>query len=493
MKQEEREKRWSNGEGYNRYISAELKSFRKNAWKHQIGQHLGGREGLEILDVGTGPGFFSCILSEEGHHVTGIDSSAGMLEKAEENARMLGVKPSFRKMDVNHLEFSDGTFDVVVMRNVTWTLEHPETVYAEFKRVLKENGMLLIYDANWHMHFYDPEKMERVREREQRYFEKYGRREVVSGGDLEYFESAPLTRIMRPDWDRKTLENLGMQVQTTEDVGRFVYEEWEKDLYGESPLFEICAVRGTQPETEKNMWRYWQNRAESFGFDSDGDAIGKIQERFGRYLPKERSKVLDIGTGTGIISLAISMMGHDVTAVDLCSNMIEKAKQNAEKYGQKIQFVCTAADELPFADNTFDVIVSRNVTWVLPEPEKAFRNWSRVLKPGGMLIYQDANHYYYLFHEEDRKNRERITAINGTPHGQDKEGKHDYSLCDDTALQLPMSRLDRPGEWDEIQLPALGFDIIHEERFYPQKLLKYGIGIGYYTEFLIVSINRKSE
>lgn len=493
MNQEERAKRWSNGESYNRYISAELQSFRKNAWKHQIGQHLEGRKGLEILDVGTGPGFFACILSEEGHHVTGIDSSGGMLEKARENAELLGVKPEFRKMDVNRLDFPDGTFDVVVMRNVTWTLEHPEAVYAEFKRVLKEQGILLIYDANWHMHFYDPEKMKRVREREERYFAKYGRREVVSGGDLEYFASAPLTRTLRPDWDRKTLENLGMQVQITEDVGRFVYEDWEKDLYGESPLFEICAVRGTQPETEKKMWHYWQNRAESFGFDSSGDGIQKMKERFGRYLPKERSRVLDIGTGTGIIALAVSMLGHEVTAVDLCSNMIEKAKENAEKFGQKIQFVCTAADELPFEDNSFDVIVSRNVTWVLPEPEKTFRNWSRVLKPGGLLIYQDANHYYYLFNEEARKHREQITELNGTPHGQDKEGKHDYSLCDDTALELPMSRLNRPSEWDKEELPKLGFDIIHEERFYPQNLLKYRIGTGYYTEFLIVAVNGKSE
>ena len=43
-----------------------------------------------------------------------------------------------------------------------------------------------------------------------------------------------------------TEEGDGFAVTVTEDVGRFVYEEWEKDLYGESPLFEICAVK--QPE-----------------------------------------------------------------------------------------------------------------------------------------------------------------------------------------------------------------------------------------------------
>ena len=48
MNKEERDRRWASGEGDNRYISSELDSFRKNAWKFQIGKHLNGREGLEI-------------------------------------------------------------------------------------------------------------------------------------------------------------------------------------------------------------------------------------------------------------------------------------------------------------------------------------------------------------------------------------------------------------------------------------------------------------
>lgn len=491
MNKEERDRRWASGEGYNRYISSELDSFRKNAWKFQIGKHLNGRKGLEILDVGTGPGFFACILSEEGHHVTAIDSSEGMLEKARENAERLGVEPKYLQMDVNRLDFQDQTFDVVVMRNVTWTLEHPEMVYAEFKRVLKEGGLLLIYDANWHMHFFDPEKMKRVREREARYLQKYGRREVVSGGDMEYFKTAPLTSTVRPDWDVRILNHLGMHVEITEDIGRFVYEEWEKDLYGESPLFEVCAVKSVKSDAEKNMWSYWQKRAESFGLDSSGKGIQNIQERFRRYLPERRAKVLDIGTGTGIIAISLSMMGHEVTAVDLCTNMLEKAGENARTYGQQIPLVCASADELPFEDDSFDVIVSRNVTWALAEPEKAFLSWKRVLKPGGLLVYLDANHYYYLFNEEDQKNRERIIKINGSAHMQDRKGAYDYSLCDQTALELPMSRFNRPREWDEVNLPRFGFQIINKEVSYPQKLLKYGIGKGYYTEFLIAAMNEK--
>lgn len=240
----ERAKRWDSGEAYNRYITSELNSFRKEAWKEQICSHFKGAKGLHILDVGTGPGFFACILSEEGHCITAIDNSAGMLEHAAANAAVLGVCPTFMQMDVNQLEFKDDSFDVIVSRNVTWTLEKPEQVYAELKRILKPGGKLLIYDANWHLHFYDEKLMRRVREREQRHLERYGTAEIVAENDMEYYNSAPLTRIIRPKWDVNILKNrLGMKVSVQEDIGKNVYEVWEKELYAESPLFEICAEK----------------------------------------------------------------------------------------------------------------------------------------------------------------------------------------------------------------------------------------------------------
>ena len=106
MDKEERARRWSNGEGYDRYIRSELASFRKEAWKRQICAHFEQGSSLKILDVGTGPGFFACILSEEGHAVTGIDSSEGMLACAGANAEKLGVRPTFLHMDLNAMSFA---------------------------------------------------------------------------------------------------------------------------------------------------------------------------------------------------------------------------------------------------------------------------------------------------------------------------------------------------------------------------------------------------
>ena len=365
-------KKWESGDGYNRYITAELASFRKMAWKQRLLQHFTAGQPLRILDAGCGPGFFSCILAEEGYDVTGIDLSEGMLSHAKQNADRLMVRPTFLQMDLNALEFEEETFDVIVTRNVTWTLPNPERTYSAFHRVLKPNGKLLIYDANWYLHFFDEKKLEETRQREAAHLAKYGEEELVAKRDEEMFRIAPLTSTVRPDWDQTTLRNFDFDVTVTENIGHFVYEQWEKDLYADCPLFEICAVKREKSQEEQNMHTYWQKRSETFGFAERKESLQELGARYQRYMPTEPQKVLDVGTGTGMVAAAIACNGHHVTGVDLCSNMIEKAKQNTESLNLNIDFVCTSAGDLPFADDTFDVIVSRNLTWALPDPEATF-------------------------------------------------------------------------------------------------------------------------
>ena len=79
----------------------------------------------------------------------------------------------------------------------------------EFRRVLKAGGILLIYDVNWHAHWYDREKLQRVRAREEAFLKKYGFRRIVSEGNMEYLETCPLTRKTRPVWDENVLEVSG--------------------------------------------------------------------------------------------------------------------------------------------------------------------------------------------------------------------------------------------------------------------------------------------
>lgn len=61
-----------------------------------------------------------------------------------------------------------------------------------------------------------------------------------------------------------------------------------------------------------------------------------------------------------------------------------------KELGLEITFLQENAQETGFADETFDAVVTRNLTWTLPDTKKAYEEWKRVLVPGGVLINFDA-------------------------------------------------------------------------------------------------------
>src|SRR5699024_4856370 len=136
------------------------------------------------------------------------------------------------------------------------------------------------------------------------------------------------------------------------------------------------------------------------------------------------------------------------TAVDYTLGMLEKAAENAGIYRERITFLRMDAQDLEFPDETFDVVISRNLTWNLEHPRQAYREWHRVLKPGGKLLNFDANWYGYLYDEEKRRAYEQDRK------NVESRRMDDHYLCTDIdamekiALQVPLSRIVRP-QWDE--------------------------------------------
>ena len=114
-------------------------------------------ESLRVLEVGTGPGFFAILLRERGYDVTAIDLTPAMLAEAKKNAGKLAGKICWMEMNAEALDFEDASFDVVVSRNLTWNLPHPDKAYAEWARVMKPGGLLLNFDANWYSYLFDDE------------------------------------------------------------------------------------------------------------------------------------------------------------------------------------------------------------------------------------------------------------------------------------------------------------------------------------------------
>lgn len=197
---------------------------------------------------------------------------------------------------------------------------------------------------------------------------------------------------------------------------------------------------------------YWTGRAEGYSQVNRHElATGQDQVWFReieRHLPKERNlKILDVGTGPGFFAILLAQEGYDVTAVDYTEAMLAQARQNAGALAERIRFMRMDAQNLDFPDSTFDVVISRNLTWNLEQPRKAYSEWMRVLREGGKLLNFDANWYHHLFDEEKRREYEEDRRQVEALRLEDHYTCTDIDTMEEIARQVPMSRIMRPA-WD---------------------------------------------
>ena len=237
---------WSqDAENYGNIIQNELVSFRVDAWQKYLREKLPD-DARRVLDLGCGPGFFSIILAKMGYEVTAVDCSEGMLAQARQMVEKAGVEIMLRQMDINHLEFSADSFDAVVSRNVTWTLSNPWQVYEECQRLLRTGGRLLLFDANWNMSLYDEDMARRAEDRRQECLRQYGDALETADEVTEPFDplQLPLSGTKRPYWDVELLRNMGFSdVHAEFDVTDRLWDDKERLLYGETPMFGVFATK----------------------------------------------------------------------------------------------------------------------------------------------------------------------------------------------------------------------------------------------------------
>lgn len=211
---------------------------------------------------------------------------------------------------------------------------------------------------------------------------------------------------------------------------------------------------------------YWTQRAPSYSevnreeLATDQRAVWRrtivrqIEARYPGRKPDAIS-VLEVGTGPGFFAILLAEAGYRVTAIDLTPSMLEEARRNAGALGRRIRFMEMNAQALGFRDGQFDVIISRNVTWNLPEPELAYAEWARVLRPGGLLLNFDANWYRYLFDDAARAAYDRDRE-NSAEAGMDDLNVGDgFDQMERIARRVPLSRAQRP-EWDVKVLRNMG-------------------------------------
>jgi SAM-dependent methyltransferase len=149
---------------------------------------------------------------------------------------------------------------------------------------------------------------------------------------------------------------------------------------------------------KQNVAAHWGKRAAHFDEDF-GHSIRTPAERgawdrvFALTLGGRRGGLtaLDVGCGTGFLSLELAARGHRVTGIDFAPEMLALAKDKAAAAGAAIRFEEADAENLPFAPASFDLVITRHVLWTLPHPEAAITEWIRVLKPGGRLAVIDGH------------------------------------------------------------------------------------------------------
>ena len=127
--------------------------------------------------------------------------------------------------------------------------------------------------------------------------------------------------------------------------------------------------------------------------DGSADSFAGVANPFSLGALEPGEHVLDLGSGAGTDSLvAAQMVGADgrVTGVDMTPEMTARARAGANELGlENVEFVQSEAERLPFADESFDVVISNGVIDLIPDKDAVFAELYRVLRPGGRLQLAD--------------------------------------------------------------------------------------------------------
>lgn len=142
---------------------------------------------------------------------------------------------------------------------------------------------------------------------------------------------------------------------------------------------------------------YWSERAATFDL-SPGHEIFSEEERAAwhrlilRHLGEGAGRsALDLASGTGVVSHLLDDLGFRVAGMDWSEPMLERARQKAKSRGRDISFRMGDAENTMEPDDHYDVVVNRHLVWTLVDPAAAFREWLRLLKPGGRVLIVDGD------------------------------------------------------------------------------------------------------
>ncbi|MBC9207164.1 class I SAM-dependent methyltransferase [Roseomonas aerophila] len=149
---------------------------------------------------------------------------------------------------------------------------------------------------------------------------------------------------------------------------------------------------------KEEIREYWTKRAETFDQSpghgirpgAERDAWAALLDRHMGPAPGARH-VLELAFGTGEVTAVLLGLGCDVTGLDLTEAMLLRARAKHAN-AKHVRLYMGDAEDTREPAGRYDAVVSRHLVWTLVDPAAAFRDWFRVLKPGGRVVIMDGDY-----------------------------------------------------------------------------------------------------
>ena len=323
-----------------------------------------------------------------------------------------------------------------------WDTEEVRSMKRDVRSILRFLG---IYDGHASLRKYYPLNVTQVQYQSASYTGMWYPQKKA--GDL--FTEGEILGYVK-DYEDNILEN-----SVAYGDGVILYQAGSLQVLKDGPMVAYGRISYEEDDRKEKIAAYWTKRSDSFLEQRRAELHSALADRWleeiRKYLPETTPlRILDVGCGTGFFTILLAKQGHQVTGTDLTPDMVANARILAKEEQVNCDFEIMDAEHLSFADNSFDVVISRNLTWTLPEAAQAYKEWTRVLKPGGVLLNFDANYGAVNFAE---------TSDLPENHAHNQLGNSLMQECEDIKRQLPISSYIRPA-WDVEELGKVGMEQI---------------------------------
>ena len=323
-----------------------------------------------------------------------------------------------------------------------WDTEEVRSMKRDVRSILRFLG---IYDGHASLRKYYPLNVTQVQYQSASYTGMWYPQKKA--GDL--FTEGEILGYVK-DYEDNILEN-----SVAYGDGVILYQAGSLQVLKDGPMVAYGRISYEEDDRKEKIAAYWTKRSDSFLEQRRAELHSALADRWleeiRKYLPEKNPlRILDVGCGTGFFTILLAKQGHQVTGTDLTPDMVANARILAKEELVNCDFEIMDAEHLSFADNSFDVVISRNLTWTLPEAAQAYKEWTRVLKPGGVLLNFDANYGAVNFAE---------TSDLPENHAHNQLGNSLMQECEDIKRQLPISSYIHPA-WDVEELGKVGMEQI---------------------------------